>query len=150
MLEDFKQNYLFLFSTFLNNIQCIIARGFQAKLFVFVQYIFEQLEQAMEREGVKDVDLYDWEKTSTDLSTATTTTSTTAIQYHSTPEKIKSAGNTPSSHDKQEMKKHEHVLQQNKLNKFEGIELYFVSTLVLSVCLVFPVKCYSVHPSFHS
>ena len=77
----------------------------------------------MEREGVKENDLYDWEKTPTDLSTATTTTSTAALHYRSTPEnKIpKSDANTQSSRDKHEKKKHEHVLEQNKLNKVEGI-----------------------------
>ena len=77
----------------------------------------------MEREGVTDNDLYDWERILADLSTATTTTSTTALKYRSTPENKlqKSDANTQSSRDKHEMKKHEHVLQQNKLNKVEGI-----------------------------
>ena len=94
----------------------------------------------MEREGVKDNDLYDWERTLTDLSTATTTTSTTALRYHSTPENKmqKSDANTQSSHDKNDMKKHEHVLQQNKLNKVEGIvlclDLVLLSFFVLMAC----------------
>ena len=89
----------------------------------------------MEREGIKKSDLYDWEKTPTDLSTATTTTSTAALQYHSTPENkmAKSDANTQSSRDKHE-KKHEHVLQQNKLNKVEGIASYFALPLVLCSC----------------
>ena len=79
----------------------------------------------MEREGIKDTDLFDWEKTTTDLSTATTTTSTAALQCRSTPEnKIQNVERsddiTQSSREKRERKKHEHVLQQNKLNKIEG------------------------------
>ncbi|XP_028395965.1 uncharacterized protein LOC114519972 [Dendronephthya gigantea] len=86
------------------------------------QFIFELLEKSMEREGVKNDDLFDWEKTTTDLSTATTTTSTTPPQYRSSPEnKIQhSDGGTESSgDDKNEKKKQDHVLQQNKLNKDE-------------------------------
>lgn len=83
-----------------------------------MQFIFDELEKAMKREGVKDSDLYDWEKA--DLSTATTTTST--AQYRSTHDMkmARSDANTHSSHDKHEIKKQEHVLQQNKLNKVEG------------------------------
>ena len=100
-----------------------MSDNYKFKTLFFVQFILKQLEKAMEGEGVKDSDLYDWEKTPTDPSTATTTTSITALQYRSTPENKmqKSDANTQSSHDKHEKKKNEHVLQQNKLNKVEGI-----------------------------
>lgn len=77
----------------------------------------------MEKEGVKFDDLYDWEKSLTDLSTAITTESMAALQHCSLPESKMpnmERSNTHSSHDKHKKKKHEHVLEQNKLNKAEG------------------------------
>lgn len=98
-----------------------------------LQFIFEQLDKSMEREGVKNDDLFDWERITTDLSTATTTTSTTGLQYRSSPEnKIQqSDGGTGSSgDDKNEKKKQDHVLQQNKLNKVEGSVSHFTPSLI--------------------
>lgn len=85
----------------------------------------------MEKEDIKNSDIYDWEKSSNDISAATSTTSIAAIQYHSTPpeNKIpnvnKSDVPTGCSHHQNENENNELVFEQNKLNKVEGELLHF-------------------------
>ena len=51
----------------------------------FSQFLLSLLEKAIIRKGVKESDLYDWEKIPNDTSQATTTTSTPpAGQFHTT------------------------------------------------------------------
>lgn len=79
----------------------------------------------MDREGITDSDLYDWERSSNDVSPVTTT-STTAFLYRSTPpeNKIpnveKSDVPTGYSYHQVDDEKNEQVYEQNKLNKAEG------------------------------